>query len=438
MSVTGRLPVALALGVIPVLLRPERSTLWWWLLLVAALTAADLALAASPSRVRFERERTPRVRQGEQTETVLHLTNDSGRRADGWVRDAWQPSAGATGNRHRVDLRPGESTVLRTRLVPVRRGDRLAVAVTVRLRGPVGLACRQRSFVVPGRVRVIPPFLSRRLLPSRLARLRELDGRAAVRVRGTGTEFDSLREYVRGDDVRSIDWRATARTRTTVVRTWQPERDRRVVLVLDTSRTSAGRVGLREAGDLSAVPRLDAAMDAALLLATLASRAGDRVDFVAGDREPRSVVRSGHRGAVLGALEDAMAELEPRLVEADWHRLLATVDNLGRHRALICLLTPLEPAAVEHGLLPRLPALTARHRVVVASVRDPELTALARMRHDRVQAYAAAAAEHALRRRDDTEALFGALGVDVLDVDASDLPAALVDHYLSLKSRGLL
>ena len=116
-------------------------------------------------------------------------------------------------------------------------------------------------------MRVLPPFHSRKHLPSRLARLRELDGRAAVRVRGQGTEFDSLREYVRGDDVRSIDWRASARTRTVVVRTWQPERHRRVLLVLDTSRTSAGRV--------DDVPRLDSAMDAALLLAALASRAGD-------------------------------------------------------------------------------------------------------------------------------------------------------------------
>ena len=155
--------------------------------------------------------------------------------------------------------------------------------MTVRARGPLGLAARQRTLDVPGVVRSLPPFDSRKHLPSRLARLRELDGRAAIRVRGPGTEFDSLREYVRGDDVRSIDWRASARTSKVVVRTWQPERDRRVVLVLDTSRTSAGRV--------EDVPRLDSAMDAALLLAALASRAGDRIDFVAGDRRIRARVR---------------------------------------------------------------------------------------------------------------------------------------------------
>ena len=101
--------------------------------------------------------------------------------------------------------------------------------------GPLGIAARQRSIDVPGRLRALPPFDSRRHLPSRLATLRQLDGRSAVRTRGQGTEFDSLRDYVEGDDVRSIDWRATARRRNVVVRTWQPERDRRVIIVLDLS-----------------------------------------------------------------------------------------------------------------------------------------------------------------------------------------------------------
>ena len=101
-------------------------------------------------------------------------------------------------------------------------------------------------------------------------------------VRGQGTEFDSLREYVVGDDVRSIDWRASARAADVMVRTWRPERDRRVLLVLDCGRTAAGRVG--------DAPRLDAAMDAALLLAALAARAGDRVDLLAYDRAVRARV----------------------------------------------------------------------------------------------------------------------------------------------------
>ncbi len=430
MAISGRVPLLLLLGVVAVLLRPGMGTVWLWALAVGLLVTADVLLAPSPDLLALERPPVGTVRLGEPAETRLLAANTSRRRLRGVLRDAWQPSAGAAGNRHRLALGPGERVVLRTALLPRRRGDLRAVGVTVRLRGPLGLAARQRTRIVDGAVRALPPFDSRKHLPSRLARLRDLDGRAAVRVRGSGTEFDSLREYVRGDDVRSIDWRASARTRTVVVRTWQPERDRRVVLVLDTSRTSAGRVG--------DVPRLDSAMDAALLLAALAARAGDRVDFVAGDRRVRSRLRSAGARDVAARLQEAMAGLEPVIAEADWDSLAGAVTALGRQRALVVLLTPLEPAAVEEGLLPVLPTLTQHHRVVLASVRDPALEQLAGTRRTLDEVYDAAAAEQVLGRRRHTAGLLRALGVEVLDADADRLPPALADHYLALKARGLL
>ncbi len=327
-------------------------------------------------------------------------------------------------------LRPGARAVLTTPLLPTRRGDLRALGVTVRLPGPLGLACRQATLDVPGTVRSLPAFESRKHLPSRLARLRELDGRAAVRVRGQGTEFDSLREYVRGDDVRSIDWRASARNRSVVVRTWQPERDRRVVLVLDTSRVAAGRIG--------DVPRLDSAMDAALLLAALAARAGDRVDFLAGDRTVRARVRAAGARDIAARLQEAMADLEPVIAETDWTALAGEVTRLGRQRALVVLLTPLEPASVYEGLLPVLPTLVRHHRVVVASVKDPALAELVEGRATIDDVYAAAAASQVLHERERAARVLGALGVDVLDADAERLPPALADHYLALKARGLL
>ncbi|SDC03516.1 DUF58 domain-containing protein [Nocardioides lianchengensis] len=430
MAISGRVPLLLLLGLVPVVLRPAASTVWLWLAAVALVVVADVLLAPRPVRLQVERRPVGAVRIGEPAESQVRLANDGTRRVRALVRDAWQPTAGASANRHRVSLGPGEATVLRTPLLPRRRGDLRALGVTVRAHGPLRLAARQATLDAPGHVRSLPAFPSRRHLPSRLARLRELDGRAAVRVRGQGTEFDSLREYVRGDDVRSIDWRASARNRNVVVRTWQPERDRRVVLVLDTSRTSAGRV--------ADVPRLDSAMDATLLLAALAARAGDRVDFVAGDRRVRARLRSAGSRDVAARLQDVMADLEPVIVEADWGALAGAVTALGRQRALLVLLTPLEPAAVEEGLLPVLPTLTRHHRVVVASVRDPALEELAGRRTSVDDVYGAAAAEQALRRRRATADLLGALGVEVIDADAERLPPALADHYLSLKARGLL
>jgi uncharacterized protein (DUF58 family) len=429
-AITGRVPLLLLLGLVAVLLRPGASTVLLWLLVVAVLVGADLLITPSPRSVTVERVPPGRVRVGHDAESVLVLGNPGGRPATLLVRDAWQPSAGAHDNRHRLRLGPGDRVLLTTPLRPARRGELSAYGVTVRSFGPLGLAARQRTVQAPATLRALPPFESRKHLPSRLARLRELDGRSAVRVRGQGTEFDSLREYVSGDDVRSIDWLAPARNRTVVVRTWQPERDRRVVLVLDTSRVSAGRV--------DDIPRLDSSMEAALLLTALAARAGDRVDVVAGDRRIRSRLRLAGARDATSRLEDAFAGLHPEISEADWTALAGAVQAFGRQRALVCLLTPLEPSAVEEGLLPVLPVLVAHHRVVLASVRDPELERMAVARQGLDEVYAAAAAEQTLARRRATAGLLETLGVHVLDVPADDLPPALADHYLSLKAQGLL
>jgi uncharacterized protein (DUF58 family) len=428
-ALTGRAPALLLLGLVAVVLQPTMTTVRiWWLITLCAI-GLDLWLALSPRKLVIGRERVHQVRLGVSGSTTLWLTNPTPRRLRAIVRDAWQPSAGAAGDRHTVTVRGGERIALRTPLTPTRRGDRRADRVTVRSLGPLGLAARQRSFPVEGAIRALPPFTSRKHLPSRLAVLRQLDGRSAVRVRGAGTEFDSLRDYVVGDDVRSIDWRATARRTAVVVRTWQPERDRRLILVLDTSRTSAGRVG--------DTPRLDAAMDAALLLAAVASRAGDRVDFLAGDRQVRARLSGSSRTTLLSDLVTAMAPLEPALLEADWSLMAGSISGLSR-RSLVVLLTPLEPAAIEESLLPTLAALTRHHRVVLASVADPALSAMAGDVSSTSRVYDAAAAERTLGLRERTAGVLRHLGVHVIDAEPELLPVALTDHYLLLKSRGLL
>ncbi len=430
MAITRRCVLLAVLGVVPIAVWPVGATVRWWVLLLVALVALDVALASRPGMLHIVRDRAGQVRLGERTVTSLLVTNTSRRGVRGLLRDAWPPSAGAVDPVHPLRVAPGERVRLTTTLVPTRRGDRVADRVTVRLIGPLGLAARQTSRPVPGSVRVLHAFPSRRHLPSRLAVLRQLDGRAAVRTRGQGTEFDSLRDYVEGDDVRSIDWRATARRRDLVVRTWQPEQHRRIVIVLDTSRTSAGRIG--------DAPRLDASMDAALLLTALAGHAHDRVQVLAGDRVVHTRVSGADRARLLHDTISSLAPVDPRLVEADWSALATEVVRLGTHRALVVLLTSLESSAVEEGLLPVLPALVAHHRVVVASVADP---ALARMRDARTtttEVYDAAAAERTASLRARTAAALEQLGVDVIDAPPDELPVRLADHYLMLKRQGLL
>ena len=430
MVITGRTVLLVLAGALPLAFAPGWATFLGWLGLVVAAVAVDLALAGSPLRVAVHREAVPSVRLGERVGAAIVLTNHGRRRVRGLVRDAWQPSAGAGNARHTLDLGPERARRLETTLRPVRRGDRITRHVVVRSVGPLRLAARQASLAAPGSVRVLPEFRSRKHLPGKLARLRELEGRTALHIRGQGTEFDSLRDYVDGDDVRSIDWRASARRRQVVVRTWRPERDRRVLLVLDTSRTSAGRVGDE--------PRLDAAMDAALLLGALASRAGDRVDLLAMDRRVRARVEGASRTELLPQLVTAMAPLEADLVEADWTAIAGTILTRTTQRALVVLLTPLESAAIEEGLLPVLPRLAQRHRVVVASVADPKVAAMAGGRGDAYAVYGAAAAARSGLERAAVTAELGRLGVDVVDAPPEHLPPRLADRYLALKAAGLL
>ena len=425
MAITARVGVLALLGVLVVAFALPS---WLGVLVVLAailvLVLGDLALAGGVRGLVFTRSAGAAARLGEDVETSLSITNRGRRPVRGLVRDAWPPSAGVAADRHRVEIPPGERRTVAVRMRPTRRGERQAYRVTVRSFGPLGLAARQGSHHVPGSVRVLPPFHSRKHLPSRLARLQQLDGRQAALVRGAGTEFDSLREYVIGDDVRSIDWRATARASDVMVRTWRPERDRHVLLVLDTGRTSAGRVG--------DAPRLDATIEAALLLATLALRAGDRVDLLAYDRTVRANVTSGS----LASLVAAMAPLEPSLVETDAPGLVGQVLRRARRRSLVVLCTGLDVAPFEAGLLPVLPSLTARHRLVVAGVADPRVAEMAQGRESAQAVYEAAAAERTLSERRQVTALLVRRGVEVVDALPDDLPPALADRYLALKASG--
>ncbi len=446
MAVTWRAVLLAALGIPVVLLVPMSGTVIVWAVLVVLACGVDAWLAASPREVAVRREVPASVRLGEPVRSTVTLTHVGGRRRlRAHVRDAWPPSAGATPggdpgtggrgaqahpDRHAVDLAPGDARRVRTLLVPTRRGDLRGDRVTIRAWGPLGLAARQASVDVPTRLRVLPAFRSRRHLASRLARLRELDGRAAVQIRGAGTEFDSLREYVMGDDVRSIDWRASARRADVVVRTWRPERDRRVMIVLDTGRTSAVRV--------QDEPRLDAGIEAALLLSALAQHAGDRVELLAYDRRVRARVAGTSGPRLMPALADQLAGVTPALVETDWPGVVAQVRARMSQRALVVLLTTLEPVVVEHGLLDVVAGLADRHQVVVASVADPEVAELARGRADATAVFDAAAAERAGLERAAVAVRLRQRGAEVVEGLPDDLAPRLADTYLALKAAGRL
>ncbi|MEO8888522.1 MAG: DUF58 domain-containing protein [Jatrophihabitantaceae bacterium] len=427
MTITGRLVALAALGAALAWASTAAALVFAAILLL--LVGADLTRAAAIGDVHVTRERTPAVRLGETTTTTLQLTNTGRRRLRGYLRDAWLPSAGVTPRVQLVQVAAGERESVVTGLRPTRRGERTSAEVTVRSYGPLGLAARQRRTTVPGSVRVLPAFGSRRFLPEKLSRLRQIDGAVLVRQRGQGSEFDSLRTYVSGDDVRAIDWRATARSRDVVVRTWRPERDRHIVLAVDTGRASAARLGDE--------PRLDAALDACLLLTAVAARAGDRVALVAADVAVRARLGpTGGRDALVKVVT-ALTPLEPALVETDPQLLASEVLRQVSKRALVVLFGSLDTAA-DTGLVPAARTLAARHEVVVASVADPTLAVLAAAREDAADVYTAAAAELAAVARRTTIEQLRRIGVHVVDAPADVFASHVADAYLDLKAAGRL
>lgn len=423
-----------ALGMtVLVLLMPQ--WIWFWLGGLLAAIAVDLLGCASPRRLKVVREATLPTRIGETTTVYTRVENPTGRRFRGWAKDGWQPTAGAQNGLQQLYAEPHASALMAVDLVPQRRGQLSSEHVSIRSLGPLGLAGRQVVHHVWQHLQVLPEFASRKHLPAKLRRLRELDGATAVQRPGAGSEFDSLREYVRGDDVRSIDWRATARRQNSagqhlVVRTWRPERDRRVILCLDASRTSAARIADE--------PRLDSGMEASLLLGALASQAGDRVEFLSFAREVTARASSAERGNFLNVLSKAVSTVEPALVEANFSQLPGEVAAISAQKSLVVILTAVDSPSLHEGLLPVLPALTAKHRVVVASVRDPELVEHAGQRGTVGEVYTAAAAERSLIEAEAAAAELQAVGIEVVQALPGQLPSALADCYIRLKATGKL
>lgn len=435
MFVTGRLAVALVVGIVPLVLAglagyPAYAVFGVWIGLCILLVVVDVALAASPRTVTVSRRVPRRVRIGEQVPVSVAVHNHGSRVLQAVLRDAWQPTAGAPVHRQHLRIPAGERGRVAIPLLPRRRGELVSEFVIIRSRGPLGIAGRQARHSVRGAIRVLPAFSSRKHLPSRLARLRELDGNTSIQVRGQGTEFDSLREYVRGDDVRSIDWRATARAGTTMLRTWRPERDRHVVIIVDTGRTAAARVGDGT--------RVDAALEAALLLAALASRAGDHVHLLMYDRVVRARVTGVEGTALLPALTDAMAPVHARLVDTDWHGAFAAVRTLTTRPSLVVVLTAQDAAESARGFLGAFPNASRATTVLVGSVTDDGIAALARRRDSREDVYLAAAAERTLRDAENVADAIRRAGGEAIAADPEELPPRIADRYLELKAAGRL
>jgi uncharacterized protein (DUF58 family) len=349
-----------------------------------------------------------------------------------WLADELPPSLGAATRRVALELPARGSARVSVEVRPSRRGRFELDELVVRTSGPLGLVYKQRRRHHRSTLKVLPPFRSAREAELSLRRARILDiGLRSAKGRGGGTEFDSLREFTPDDETRRIDWAATARSQRPIVRTYRAERNQTVLCLLDSGRTMAGRV--------LGVPRMEHAMDAAMLLAELATGLGDRMGLVSFDQQVNTVIEPSNRRSQRALISERLFDLEPALAESN--HLNAVTQVLARHRrrSFLVLLTELGPETAEQFLLPALPLLVRTHLVVVAAVRDPDVVRwTVETTPDSDGGFLRAAAISNLAGRDALAARLRGLGTIVIDAEPSRFASALGDAYLDAKAIGRL
>jgi uncharacterized protein (DUF58 family) len=341
-----------------------------------------------------------------------------------------------------LDLEPREADGgLSARLVPRRRGRHVLPAPAVRVDGRFGLGRVHHRVGEDAEVVVYPdmPAAHRLVIAVRQGRFRD-PGVLTRGPLGLGTDFESIRDYLPDDDIRQVNWRATARTGRAMSNQYRVEQDRNVVCCIDTGRLMAAPVG--SAPDDAAVrtlnpplTRLDAALDAAVAVALVADELGDQAGAVAFDSRVRRRLTPRRRGGQ--AVVAAVYDLEPTASDSDYELAFRQVG--GGKRSLVMVFTDLLEEAAARSLVEAVPVLTRRHHVVVASVRDPDLDRAVRTPPLQVRdVLAASVVVEALDARARVAAQLARAGAEVLEAPPDGLAAACVGAYLRAKARSRL
>jgi uncharacterized protein (DUF58 family) len=433
---TGRAFTWLAAGLLPAALTPFHPIFVWAALgldlAVLALCAWDARRAPGAGAVRVSRTVAQRLTPGRPEPVTVRVENLSAAGLRGEARDAPPEGAVADVERHhqRFECPVGAAALLEWTLLPRLRGPVQLTAVHLRLEGPLGLCARQFPVPLPDTLHAWPDAGEAAREALALAVASRSGGRGLRRV-GDGREFESLREFRFGDDLRSVDWKASARRGRTIVREHRPERNQRVLLLLDCGRHMAGEVEGRR--------KLDWALDAALRLAHVSLSEGDQVAAVAYARTVlRSVPpQSGPRG--LRALLEGLADVQASLEESDVGAALELAFARQHRRTLVVTFTDLLDPDGAARLLERTASLRRRHLPVIVSLHDPEVTRAAQEPPADVDAayvrYVAGRLEaDALR----AVGLLRAAGAWVVRAPGAGFSAAAVNAYLQAKGRGVL
>lgn len=401
-------------------------------LIVLIWLDATRAVAAQP-----QREPLPALSVGRTGQVTYRWANPSRRRARLRVRETRPEILGGTQPPRPVTVPPGAVTREEVPVVPVRRGRESGGGFVLDSLGPLGLGRRRLRIPLPWDVVVYPPLVSVRLRASVAEALRRRDvGTKTIRQLGEGRLFESLREWGPGDDLRHIDWKATARRRKVITRQYEAERRQQVLLVLDTGRLMTAEIGGTGG---AAVARLDFAVQAALELAYAAAQHDDNVGIMTfADGVQHFVAPERGRSGVRRVL-DVLAVVEPKLVEPDYPGAFRYLAARNRKRALTVLFTDVIDRFASDALVANVALLRPRHLPLAVTLRNPDLDAVAALRPQTSRdAFRKAAAEELLHAREEALGRMRRAGVLVIDVTPERAAQAVVRKYLDLKRRGTL
>lgn len=427
LSAASLLPAFLTLAM------PSVVYVWaGYLLLLALGVGLDAWLARGLRGVTAGRADVPTLSHGRPHGVALTLHNPSPYRLIGRVRDG-VPAAFGVSSRELPVRAParGQATVGYT-LTPRRRGLHPLGVITLRHRSPLGLLVLEKRFQADAQVRVLPdiPGLVHCLMLARLHKYSEI-GVKPLRFRGPGTDFESLRQYVEGDEYRTIDWKATARHGRPISRNFEVERNHEVVLAIDSSRLMGGEV--------DGVTKLDHAVNAAIALAGVCEENADRVGVLLFSDRVKAYLRPSKQRGQLRAVLDAVFDAQPDPVASNFATALGYLAQVQKKRAMVIVLTDFADKETSVGMLASVLLQARRHLFLFVALRDPLIghTVGARPR-DADAAFRHAIAYDLQRERRDVLLALRAGGVHTLDLDPKDITAPVIGKYLELRGRNLL
>ena len=326
----------------------------------------------------------------------------------------------------------GVPTTFATRVRATRRGAFPLTAFHLRFASRWGLAERQVTIALPAEIRVYPGVRAVAQSARWLRRGRHDEaGVRRSRRRGEGTSFESLREYVRGEDPRHIDWKSSAKHAKLIARHYEVERNQSVMLLVDCGRWMTGDVG--------GMTRLDHVLEACVLLAHVAAARDDRVGLLAFADEVLAYVPPMKGRAAVDAILAATFRIEPRLVESDYADAFAHLAAKHRKRSLVVLFTDVLSRDASRAVVDECVRSVRRHLPLCVTLRDAGLDAVANaVPVNAAAAYRQAAAEELLLEREQALAVMRRAGIQVVDTAARSLGSAVVERYLDVKARSLV